>query len=151
MLARIKAVLTQRSLRRYLLVGAFNTGLDLALYTALSVGVGIPALIANAMSTTIVLCISYFLNRIWVFNSSANLVRSSILFVSVTLFSGLIVQSGVIWCVLALGGWAFPTWSPDLLKVIAKVIAIGVGMITNYIGYHWLFKEDKNPDPPAQT
>lgn len=122
---------------RYVGVGLFNTALDLTLFTVFAVGVGLWEIWANVCSTTITLCVSYFLNRRFVFRSDAGYAQSFVQFVAVTLFSGLLVQSGVIWVVVHL---AAPLPLCDsTVAVGAKVCAMGVGLVTNYLGYRWLF------------
>ncbi|MCL1840651.1 MAG: GtrA family protein [Propionibacteriaceae bacterium] len=137
--ARASALVHDGALLRYIGVGIFNSLLDLGLYTLFSVAIGIPPLIANIMSTTVTLCVSYFLNRRLVFRSTVGYARSAAQFVVVTLFSGLVVQSCVIWVVTHGAPHVVPQVPSDLVKVVAKLIAMGVGMVTNYVGYHWLF------------
>jgi hypothetical protein len=60
-------------------------------------------------------------------------------FVAVTLISGLVVQSAVIWTVMRLGAFIVPDLSHDVLAPLAKICAMGVGMGSNYLGYRWLF------------
>lgn len=126
-------------LLRYGVVGGFNTLLDLGLFTLFSVGLHITPLLANVMSTSIVLCVSYVLNRIVVFRSSKPVRSTVVHFVTITLFSGLIVQSGVIWVVIHVGSLAAPHLSHAILAPLAKVFAMGAGMISNYLGYRWIF------------
>lgn len=126
-------------LLRYGLVGGFNTLLDLGLFTLFSVGLHITPLLANVMSTSIVLCVSYVLNRIVVFRSTKPVRATVVHFVTITLFSGLIVQSGVIWVVIHVGTLAAPHLSHAILAPLAKVCAMGAGMISNYLGYRWIF------------
>ena len=140
MIQRIKQFVLDPALRRYVAVGIFNTLLSFALYSLGVAVIRLDPLVSNVISTIITLCVSYFLNRKFVFRSNAGYVQSAVTFVAVTLFSGLLVQSGVIWLVLRLGGLWFPAASAILVKEIAKVVAIGVGMFANYIGYHWLFR-----------
>ena len=125
---------------RYALVGVFNTGLDLVLFTLLAVVINVAPLAANVVSTLIVLCVSYLLNRGFVFRTERSIQGTVVPFVAVTLFSGLVVQSAVIWAVLHLGGLLAPGLSEDVLTPFAKTCAIGVGMLSNYLGYRWLFR-----------
>lgn len=129
------------SLWRYVLVGGFNSLLDLGLFTLFAIPLGLQPLVANVLSTTITLCVSYLINRFWVFRSDANWARSAVSFVVVTLTSGLVIQSGVIWLVLRAAEALAPGLSYAVVAPVAKVLAMGVGMITNYLGYRWLFGE----------
>lgn len=127
------------SFPRYVLVGVFNSLLDLGLFTVFAVVVGIHPLVANVASTIITLCVSYVLNRVFVFRTDRSVQRTVVQFVAVTLISGLLVQSAVIWAVLSLGALVVPDLSLDVLEPLAKVCAMGVGMVSNYLGYRWLF------------
>ncbi len=136
------------SARRYLIVGLFNTGLDLLLFTALAVAVGLPPVIANVVSTIVVMTISFFLNRAWVFRAEGAGLRAYVAFVAVTLFSGLVVQSLVILGVLGLADVVVPDLSHDIAAPLAKVAAMGVGMVSNFLGYRWVFGAAGTPDRP---
>lgn len=127
------------SFLRYLLVGSFNSLLDLALFTVLAVVVGLHPLVANVLSTAITLCVSYLLNRVFVFRTTRSVQRTVVQFVTVTLVSALLVQSAVIWAVIGLGGLVVPGLPDDVLEPLAKICAMAVGMVSNYLGYRWLF------------
>lgn len=128
-----------RPVFRYLLVGGFNTGLDIGIYTLLATVFHVHPLVSNVISTLITLCVSYGLNRFFVFQSERSVAQTFIQFVTVTLFSGLLVQSGVIWVVINLGQWLAPGLNAGLLAVGAKLCAVCVGMVSNFLGYRWLF------------
>lgn len=130
---------TRGAFLRYLLVGVFNTLLDLGLFSVFVVVVGIHPLVANILSTSITLCVSYLLNRVFVFRTARSVQRTVVQFVAVTLISGLVVQSAVIWTVMRLGALIVPDLSHDVLAPLAKICAMGVGMGSNYLGYRWLF------------
>ena len=133
------ATRTRGAFLRYLLVGVFNTLLDLGLFTLFAVVVGLHPLVANIVSTSITLCVSYLLNRVFVFRTARSVQRTVVQFVAVTLISGLVVQSAVIWTVIHLGALIVPDLSHDVLALLAKICAMGVGMGSNYLGYRWLF------------
>ncbi|GAA3629830.1 GtrA family protein [Microlunatus ginsengisoli] len=124
---------------RYVLVGGFNTLLDLGLFTLFAVVVGLAPLVANVISTSITLCVSYLLNRAFVFRTTRSVQGTVVQFVAVTLVSALVIQSAVIWTVIHLGQLLVPQLSHDILAPFAKICAMGVGMISNYLGYRWLF------------
>ncbi|WP_298229856.1 GtrA family protein [Gryllotalpicola sp.] len=125
---------------RYLIVGGINTLLDIALFTVFAVVLGWPPLLANLCSTSITICVSYLLNRRFVFRSDRTVQHTIVQFVAVTLTSAFVVQSAVIWAVIAVVGLAAPGFPHGVLTTGAKVCATAVGMITNYLGYHWLFR-----------
>ena len=97
---------------RYVLVGVFNTLLDLGLFTLFAVVVGLHPLVANILSTSITLCVSYLLNRVFVFRTDRSVQGTVVQFVAVTLISGLLIQSAVIWVVLRIGAVVVPDLSP---------------------------------------
>ena len=125
--------------RRYLLVGLANTALDLALFTLLAVAVGAPVVLANVVSTVVVMTLSFFVNRAWVFRAESAGFSAYAGFVAVTLFSGLVLQSLVILGVLAAAGSLVPGLSDALAEPGAKLVAMAVGMVSNFLGYRWVF------------
>lgn len=125
---------------RYFVVGVGNSLLDLGLFSLFTVVAGITPLLANVASTTITICVSYVLNRLFVFRTSRSVRGTVVTFVAVTLGSALVIQSAVIWSVIALGHATLPTMSDDLLAPTAKVCAMGAGMVSNFLGYRWLFR-----------
>lgn len=132
-------VTTASSARRYLVVGVANTLLDLLLFTLMALAVGLPPVVANVVSTAVVMTVSFFVNRSWVFRSESAGLRAYAGFVSVTLFSALVVQSLVILGVIAAAGALAPEVSDDLVAPAAKVVAMGVGMVSNFLGYRYVF------------
>jgi putative flippase GtrA len=145
-----------RSLDRYLLVGLVNTGLDLALFSLLAVALGVPAVAANVASTVVVMTLSFFLNRAWVFRSEASGPLAYLRFAAITLTTGLVVQSGVIVAVLAAADALAPSLPHAVAAPGAKVVAMGTAMVLNFLGYRWLFSSatstgpaPRNPDPAA--
>jgi putative flippase GtrA len=52
---------------RFGAVGVANTGLDVALYSALTLGAGMPAVSANVASYSAGIGLSFVLNRAWTF------------------------------------------------------------------------------------
>ena len=130
---------TRGAFLRYLLVGVFNTLLDLGLFTLFAVVVGLDPLVANILSTCITLCVSYLLNRLFVFRTARSVQRTVVQFVAVTLISGLVVQSAVIWTVMHLGALTVPEVPHDVLAPLAKICAMAVGKGSNYLSHRWLF------------
>lgn len=129
----------RRSTHRYLVVGIANTALDLALFTTLAVGLGVRPVVANVVSTVVVMTVSFFLNRGWVFRAADAGIGAYAGFVAVTLFSGLVVQSLVILAVVDGASALAPGVPDDLVVPAAKLAAIAVGMVCNFTGYRWVF------------
>lgn len=128
-----------RPLTRYVLVGMLNTALDFGLFSVLAIVVNLAPVLANVVSTTITLCVSFLLNRSFVFRTQRSVKATLVPFVAVTLFSALVVQSVAILTILALGGSVAPAVPVDILALLAKLAAIGLGIVTNFLGYRWLF------------
>lgn len=139
------------SARRYLVVGLGNTALDLALFTLLAVALGVAPVLANVVSTVVVMTISFFVNRAWVFRAESAGLRSYVGFVSVTLFSGLVLQSLVILGVIAVAGGVVPDLSDGLVEPGAKLVAMAVGMVSNFLGYRWVFAERSSTQSSSST
>lgn len=139
------------SARRYLVVGLGNTALDLALFTLLAVALGVAPVLANVISTVVVMTISFFVNRAWVFRAESAGLRSYVGFVSVTLFSGLVLQSLVILGVIAAADAVVPDLSDGLVEPGAKLVAMAVGMVSNFLGYRWVFAERSSTASSSTT
>lgn len=140
-----------RSVDRYVLVGLFNTALDFLLFSFLALVVALAPLVANAVSTLVVMTISFFINRAWVFRSTERGLSAYLRFAGVTLFTGLLVQSAVIVGVLALSDAVVPALAEEITKPGAKLTAMAVGMVVNFLGYRWLFtRRASAPAPPGE-
>ncbi|GAA4814334.1 GtrA family protein [Nocardioides caeni] len=137
-----------RSFDRYVLVGLANTALDLLIFSFLSLVVDLPVVAANAISTVVVMTISFFVNRAWVFRSDAGGLGAYVRFAGVTLFTGLLVQSLVIVSVLAACDAVVPSLAEEIAEPGAKLTAMAVGMVVNYLGYRWVFARSR-PDHPT--
>lgn len=129
------------SAHRYLVVGLANTALDLALFTLLAVAAGVPPVLANVVSTVVVMTVSFFVNRAWVFRAESAGLRAYAGFVSVTLFSGLVLQSLVILGVIAVAHGVVPDLSDGVVEPGAKLVAMAVGMVSNFLGYRYVFAD----------
>ena len=140
-----------RSVDRYVMVGLFNTALDFVLFSFLALAVALAPLVANAISTVIVMTISFFINRAWVFRSEQRGLLSYARFAGVTLFTGLLVQSAVITGVLAVTDAVVPALAEETAKPGAKLTAMAVGMIVNFLGYRWLFASKGREQSPPET
>lgn len=138
---------TAGSARRYLVVGIVNTALDVALFTLLSVAVGLHPVTANVISTVVVMTVSFFLNRRFVFRADHAGASHYVGFVTITLFSAWVVQSLVIVGVLALADAVVPALSDALAEPAAKIVATAVGMVSNFLGYRWVFGQGRAPEP----
>ena len=139
------------SARRYLVVGLANTALDLALFSLLAVALGVAPVLANVVSTVVVMTVSFFVNRAWVFRAESAGLRAYAGFVTVTLFSGLVLQSLVILGVIAAAGAVVPDLSDGLVEPGAKLVAMAVGMVSNFLGYRYVFTGSPAPAPAGAS
>ncbi|MCI1787977.1 MAG: GtrA family protein [Actinomyces sp.] len=127
------------SVLRYLMTGGFTSALDLALFTVFSVAVGIPPTVSNVMSTAVTICVGYTINRRWVFKARRATWGSFFSYASVSLVTGMIIQTGIIAGLMHAALDVVPTWSTNAVKPVAKIIAMGVGATCNYLGFRFIF------------
>jgi putative flippase GtrA len=140
---------------RFVLAGCFNTGLDFILLNILVGLAHFAPILANTISVSVGITISYFLNHYFVFASKEKIsLKKYAVFFAVTGFSSLIIQN------LIIGGFEIMTdssWGRSLFLIqelghhetlelnIAKVIAVATGMVWNFLLYKYvIFK--KKPD-----
>ena len=133
-------LVAEGALYRYLLVGALISLLDLSLFTVFSGLFRFPSLAANIGSTLISVCVSYLINRVWVFRAERASWTSFFSFAGVTLVTGLVLQSAVIWAIL----WVAEPFTSEsnrvMVLVAAKILAMGCGALANYLGYRVIFR-----------
>ena len=131
---------------RFGVVGACLTLLDLLFYQLLANILQVsfmgfsPAVCAVWIGTPIIILINFFISRRFVWRSNASKRKTVIPFFGLNLTTGLVVQPAVISLVLwVVDALAFTTLDPDLVNILAKCIAVGVGMILNFLGAKYLF------------
>lgn len=129
-----------RSAHRFMIVGTLNTLLDLSVFLLLR-NLGLPIVIANLISTTAGMVLSYVGNRSFTFRSRqvrrVRVGKQALLFLAVTGFGQWVLQPMVI---LALTSALGTTGRPlgPLAAVIPKLGGISVGLIWNYTLYNRL-------------
>jgi putative flippase GtrA len=122
---------------RFALVGLLNTAVDFIILLVLASLLGVPSSIANIVSTTIALLVSYLLNKKAVFgNTDPNNRRQLLLFITITLFGLWVLQT----IVIAVSSSLLSTWlglsgASALVLIIAKLVATCVSLTWNYIWY----------------
>lgn len=115
---------------RFGIVGIGNTLVDVLGY-ALLVTLGLPTFVANLISTTAGMLLSFALNRNFTFRAKdGDVRRQALLFFGVTAFGLWVVQFGVI----SLVGHLFP----GISLLVPKGAAIVVGLVWNYLLYHYV-------------
>jgi putative flippase GtrA len=90
--------------------------------------------------------ISYILNKRFTFKSNKRKRDTVIPFIVTTLFTGLVVQERIIdFIVYVVGPWGVNQWwifqNPNIYRMFAKMAAVGIGMVVNFMCYHFIFKE----------
>lgn len=129
---------------RFGLVGAFNTGVDFGVLFILARLMGVPTLVANVVSTTCALIVSYTLNKKAVFrNTDTRNHRQVLLFVVVTLAGLWGVQSVVIMVSTAMLHGLIA--NSGLLLLVTKGIATLFSLVWNYLWYsRVVFRKDSH-------
>lgn len=118
---------------RFLVVGLLNTVTDIAIYWLLTQS-GMALVVANFISTSAGMTVSYTLNRGFTFRAqSGNTRRQIILFLIVTLFGLWVIQPIVI--VASRGFFDGPHWW-GLENVLPKLIATCASLAWNYLLYN---------------
>ncbi len=117
----------------FAVIGVVNTALDFGLLFALK-SLGLPAVAANTISTSIAFIFSFIMNRKYTFKSSGqNVKRELLLFITVTLFGLWVLQNIVIWLLTpALAGFGL---AENTAVLVAKLFATAVSLAWNYVMY----------------
>ena len=126
--------LKHREKIKFALVGGFNFLLDLVIYGLLANVLGVQIVVANVISTSICIAMSFILNYRFVWKSKKGAKKTAPRFVAVSLFSAWVVQSLTISVVAGIFG------EGDVINLVAKMLGVGLGMITNYFGYKLIFR-----------
>lgn len=130
---------------RFACVGVVNTLTDLGILNVLVFVLGLKLLVANTISASISVVISYFWNHAIVFQRQHRMSMLLFLkFIAVTGLSILLVQSGVIYIVghaISIGAISrltgFSETQAHFVQVNgAKAMAVVLGMAWNFILYH---------------
>ena len=121
---------------RYVIVGVFNTILDFCIYGLLANVVGLPQIVSSIISTTICVSISFVLNYKFVWRSEKSLKYTIVGFLIVSFFSAWVVQS------IAINGALLVLGENWFTNLVAKAFGSMCGMVTNYLGYKYVFKSE---------
>lgn len=130
---RASIALRRSVLARFASVGVVNTLVDLVLYVVLS-SLGVGLVLANFLSTSAGMAVSFVGNRRFVFGGTSNRRREIALFVIVCGLGIWVIQPAVI----ISAGWALDN-SPSLPllfeNAVPKIAAILVAAVWNYVLY----------------
>ncbi len=127
-------VLKHKEKIKFVLVGGVNFVLDFLIFSLLANVLGLFAVGANIISTSICMVVSFVLNYNFVWRSKKSKRETAPRFVAVSLFSAWVVQSLTIWVVLHIFG------DSEVMNLVAKVLGVGLGTISNYFGYKLIFR-----------
>jgi len=140
---------------RFLITGFFNTGLDFLLLNTMVFFFGTYPLVANTISVSIGITISYILNHKFVFRSGEQLsLRKYVTFFAITGFSSLVIQNSIIYGFEVASKTSFghsivlvsAVMNSDALRLnVAKAVAVLIGMVWNFMFYKFVVfrKKDK--------
>lgn len=132
---------------RFLVVGCLNTGLDFLLLNTIVFVFGIYPLVANTISVTLGITISYVLNHKFVFRSDEEIsLRKYITFFAVTGFSSIVIQNSIIYGFEAVGRMHFghlilmsDIANSNAFRLnVAKATAVLIGMVWNFVFYKFV-------------
>lgn len=132
---------------RFALIGVVNTGIDFAILNVLMFATGInegPNLIyLNLISFTAAVANSYFLNKKWAFkdNSQGDTGKKFSAFLAISII-GALINTGI---VTGISTYIDPILglSQGLWVNVAKLLATGVALVWNFIGYKLIVFKDK--------
>lgn len=147
-LASFVQKLWDRKISRFLVVGLFNTALDFTLLNIMVELLGFHVLVANTISVSVGITVSYFLNHHIVFRhperpSPKNYAR----FFAITGFSVLFIQNVVIYVVTkvvtvneasAVHMLGYDISAKTIEVNLAKAVAVLTGMVWNFLLYKYV-------------
>ncbi|PWH06541.1 hypothetical protein DEO23_06170 [Brachybacterium endophyticum] len=124
---------------RFLVTGGAMSALDLGLYSCGALLLHWHPILAHIVGTLITICVSFLLNRAFVFRSQGSGVGAFVPFVVVTLVTALVIQTLIITGVVHACGALFPDAPEGAVEVGAKVIAVGCAAVCNFVSYRVIF------------
>jgi len=126
------------------MIGGANTALDFAVFYVLTAIVSANFVIANIISTGIVLLLSLWLNAAYTFSEKVTKKRAA-LFIAVTLFGLWALQPLVIALASPVAIALIPGVSQSLALLIAKLPATAASLTWNFILYKQVvFKKERD-------
>jgi putative flippase GtrA len=145
---------------RFLLAGCCNTALDFLILNVLTLALGLPVLLANSISVMFGISISYALNHFFVFRYPYKISWKKFLsFFALTGFSSLILQNVIIFLFEMFFDSRFGNsllLLPDaegrhvLALNIAKLCAVMVGLVWNFLAYRFIVFRKPAPTDPSE-
>jgi len=143
---------------RFLIIGSFNFILDVGILNVLSLVFGLPTLIANTVSVTTAITVSYFLNHRIVFRHPQKYsLKGYAKFFAVTGFSAIVIQDVIIDVIaprvvkirtgqtVKILSHSVPAHTVELNG--AKIVAVAVGLVWNFLLYKYIvFRHDDDAE-----
>lgn len=129
---------------RFTMVGLLNTSTDFGIYSVLII-LGWMPLLANTVSTSAGMLLSFFLNRHFTFRAHHQAKKQQAWrFLAVTITGLWVLQSIIIYLIRDLGSSLFHVNQKMLLlNLIAKLVSITFSFLWNYFWYsRFVFKPD---------
>lgn len=126
---------------RFAFIGGINTAIDFVVLFIL-VGLGVPTLISNIISTSTALTFSFFANKKFTFKATNKITRTQVLqFLGITLTGLWLIQPVIIFTVQFLfSGIALDAY---VVLFIGKFLATIVTLVWNYLLYRaFVFKKE---------
>jgi len=133
------------------LIGVVNTALDFAVLNLLmwifKIYSGPWIIVFNVTAFSLAVINSYLLNRFWTFKikSRQDVPEEFVKFISISLV-GVFINSGIVY---GITGFIEPVFNltPELWANVAKILATGIAMVWNFIGYKfWAFKKEETTE-----
>jgi putative flippase GtrA len=119
-------------------VGGFATAVDMGVFYLAANIVHIHYLVANTISFSFGLFISYFLSREWVFSRKSHKFARDFILFTITSLIGLLISNLVLYFLIDRNGlkellsWLQPI-NEDTIKMIAKIVASFIVLVWNFI------------------
>jgi putative flippase GtrA len=141
---------------RFIAVGVTNTAVDFIILNVLAFAFGLNKIVANSISVSIAMLVSYLLNHHFVFRyKGSDYAKKLMLFITITAFGLFVVQNSLIFILVhwftypanlgitIIHGIGLKDLSSAFITLnFAKAFATGVTMIWNYIMYkNFVFNE----------
>lgn len=125
---------------RFALIGGINTAIDFVILF-IFVGLGVPTLISNILSTSSALTFSFFANKKFTFKATNKITRSQVLqFLGITLVGLWVIQPVIIFVVkFLMSGLSLNAF---VVLFVGKLVATVATLIWNYLLYkNFVFKK----------
>lgn len=128
-----------KQIGKFVIVGGINTGIDFLVLniemalTGITSGPGM--LVLNTISFSAATTNSFFMNKRWTFEDKGA-VQEGVKFSQFLLVSivGIIINGGIVYLITSFTTPLFGL-SPQLWANVAKLLATGISLIWNFIGY----------------